>query len=234
MPDKRPSSLPPRRVESRLVKAATDAVKNTCANPDRLDCPDIEAIQSVVVRTLSHPTFDDTVDHIAMCAPCFEEYNRRRQQLRVRCRRRWVVGFAALLLLGFLLIYHPAKQQAPVGPIAQKAPAPFEVATLDFSGWTAERSLPSSPIKRDAPRVSRARLALTLLLPIGTEDGAYTVQVRAASGEIVAQANGVANWTGQAEKLDISLDLRNVPAGAYTLAIQSADASQRIYPVVLE
>ena len=234
MAEKRTGSLPPRRVESRLVKAATDAVKNTCANPDHIDCPGTDAIQAVVARTLSHPNFDDTVDHIAMCAPCLEEYHRRRRQLRVRRRRGWVVGFAAVLLLGFLLIYHPAKKQPPVGPVAQKAPAPFQAATLDFTGWTAERSLPSSRTKRATPKVSRARLALTLLMPIGTEDGPYSVQVRAASGEIIAQAKGIANWTGHAEKLDVSLDLSNVPAGAYTLAIQSTDASQRIYPVILE
>ena len=69
---------------------------------------------------------------------------------------------------------------------------------------------------------------------MGTEDGAYSVQVRSASGEVVAQANGVAAWTGGAEKLNTNLDLSPLPAGAYTIAIQSADASQRRYPVFLE
>ena len=111
MDDNRTGSLPPRRVESRLVKAATDAVKSTCANADRIDCPDTQAIQAVVARQLSYPNFDDTVDHIAMCAPCLDEYNRRRQQYRVRRRRRWVVGFAAL---GVMAVYFPTRRCLPI------------------------------------------------------------------------------------------------------------------------
>jgi hypothetical protein len=82
--------------------------------------------------------------------------------------------------------------------------------------------------------LARRRLALTILLPIGTEDGRYTVQIRSASGEIVAQANGIAAWTGGAEKLNINLDLTPLSAGAYMIAIQAADGSPRTYPVLLE
>src|SRR6516164_7691384 len=102
MDDNRTGAPLPHRAESRLVKAATEAVKNTCANPDRIDCPDSDAIQAIAARRFSFPGFDDTVDHIAMCAPCLDEYNRRRRQDRARRRRRWAVGFAALVLLGLL------------------------------------------------------------------------------------------------------------------------------------
>ena len=234
MQDNRTGALPPHRAESRLIKASAEAVRNNCTNQDRIDCPDSEAIQAVVVRHIAHPNFDDTVDHIAMCAPCLDEYNRLRRDYRFRHRRRWVVGFAALLLLGLVWTYHLSRGNRPMNEFAQKTVAPLLAATLDYSDWTAERSGSPSPSKRKTPRLARTRLALTLLLPIGTEDGPYSVQIRSASGEIVAQANGIATWTGNAEKLDINLDVSRVPGGAYTLAVQSADASQRTYPVLLE
>jgi hypothetical protein len=235
MDDNRTGAPLPHRAESRLVKAATEAVKNTCANPERIDCPDAEAIQAIAARRPSYGNFDDTIDHIAMCAPCLEEYTWRRQQYRDRSRRRWVVGFAALLLLGLLRTHHPIREQRPSNQFAQKTElVPLQAATLDYSGWTAERSLSPSPTKREVPRVARARLALILLLPIGTESGRYTIQIRSASGAIVAQANGLANWTGKAEKLNIDLDVSRLPAGPYTLSVQSADASERNYPVLLE
>ena len=47
MDDNRSGSLPPHRAEKRLVKAVSDAVKQNCANPDRIDCPGSEAIEAI-------------------------------------------------------------------------------------------------------------------------------------------------------------------------------------------
>jgi hypothetical protein len=80
----------------------------------------------------------------------------------------------------------------------------------------------------------RARLDLTIELPIGTEDGIFTVQFRTSTNESVAEATGTATWDETAEALKIRADLRGVPAGRYTVAIQSRNSSVRLYPVVLE
>ena len=233
MAENRTGSFPPHRAESRLVRAASDAVKRRYANPDRIDCPSSEAIDAVVFRRFSHPHFDDTVDHIAMCAPCLEAYNRRRQRHRFKQRSGWATGFAAVLLLGLVWTYFN-QEHRPAHEVAKRTPTPPVAATLDYSNWTAERSASPSATTRDTPKVARARLALTLLLPIGTEDGPCTVRVLSPSGEVVAEASGVAGWTGKAERLDINLDVSRLPAAAYTLAIQSPGASGRAYPVLLE
>jgi hypothetical protein len=82
--------------------------------------------------------------------------------------------------------------------------------------------------------LARAQLDLTIDLPLGTEDAVYTVQFRSDSDKPVAEAVGSATWNGTAEVLKIKTDLRNVPAGAYRVAIRSADSSLRLYPVILE
>jgi hypothetical protein len=70
-------------------------------------------------------------------------------------------------------------------------------------------------------------------LPIGTEDGTFEVQFR-NNNESVAEATGTATWDGTDEDLKIRVDLRDVPAGSYAVAIQSQDSSVRFYRVVLE
>ena len=235
MDENRTGSLPSHRTENRLVRAASDAVKRVYANPERIDCPGSEGIQAVVVRKLSHPNFDDIVDHIAMCAPCLEECNRRRRRYRFQRHCRTVAGVAALLLLGLLLWRnYPGRHQLPKEQLAKETLMPPVAAALDYSAWTAERSASRLPQNPETPRLARERLALTLLLPIGTEDGSYSVQILSASGEIVAHATGIATWTGGAEKLNVNLDLTVLSAGAYIIAIRPADGSPRTYPVLLE
>jgi hypothetical protein len=168
-----------------------------------------------------------------MCAPCLEEYNRRRQAHRVQKHSRWAAAFAALVILGLLWTYLH-REHRPTNEVVKKTPTPLIAATLDYSNWTTERSALPPQKKREAPRLARARLALTLVLPIGTEDGSYEVLIRSASGDVVARASGTAAWSGAAEKLSISVDLAPIPAGIYTMAIRHADASERTYPVLLE
>lgn len=234
MDDKHTPGLPARRTEKRLVKMASEALRADCPNPERIGCPSSSAVEAVVARRLASPDFDNVVDHIATCAPCFEEYNRQRQRYRLRNAGAVVLGCAALLVLAFFWKYGPAKLPHPQEPIAKDASAPALAATLDYRNWTAERSEQSRSRPVQTPHLTRARLNLTIKLPIGTEDAVYTVQFRSSNNETVVEAVGDATWDGTAEALKIRTDLRNVPAGTYTLAIRSANSSLRLYSVVLE
>jgi hypothetical protein len=213
---------------------ASEALRGDCPNPERIGCPTSSAVEAVVARRVASPDFDNVVDHIATCAPCFEEYNRQRQRYRLRNAGAVVLGCAALLVLAFFWKYGPAKQPHPQELVAKDASAPALAATLDYRNWTAERSEQSRSRPAETPHLTRARLNLTIKLPIGTEDAVYTVQFRSSNSETVVEAVGSATWDGTAEALKIRTDLRNVPAGAYTLAIRSANSSLRLYSVVLE
>ena len=139
MGDKHTRGVPARRTEKRLVKMAGDAVRDDCPNPARIGCPSSDAVDAVVDRRLVFPDFDNVVDHIATCAPCFEEYNRRRLRRRLRNAGAVVVGCAALLILGLVWKYGPARQPRPKEAVTKQAPAAALTATLDYRNWTAER-----------------------------------------------------------------------------------------------
>ena len=120
MGDKHTRGLPSRRTEKRLVKMASEAVREDCPNPERIGCPSSSAVEAVVGRRLAFPDFDNVVDHIATCAPCFEEYNRQRQRYRLRNAGAVVLGCAALLVLGILLEIRPGKTTTPQGARCQR------------------------------------------------------------------------------------------------------------------
>jgi len=234
MSDKQERGLPARRAEKRLVKMVGEAARRECLNPERVDCPSPDAVNAVVVRRLSFPGFDNVVDHIATCAPCLEEYNRLRHRHQLLKAGAVVLACTGLLFLGLFWNHGPLKQHRPDEPIAKEAPAQLLAATLDYTNWTAERSEQSRPRPAETPHLIRARFDLTIKLPIGTEDGIYTVQFRSKSDEPVAEAVGTAAWNGTAEALKIRTDLRDVPAGAYSVTIRAANSSLRHYAVVLE
>ena len=78
MAGKHKRTVPARQTEKRLVKMAGEAARNDCPNPERIGCPNSDAVQAIARRRLSFPDFDNLVDHVATCAPCYEEYTRRR------------------------------------------------------------------------------------------------------------------------------------------------------------
>ena len=234
MGNKAPCGPPARRIEKQLIKLAGEALRANCRNPERIGCPGPSAVEAVVGRRLEYPSFDDIVDHIATCAPCFEEYNRQRRRQRLRNAGLLLLSCVGLLALGLLWRHGPAERPYPRESAAKRAPAPVLTATLDYSNWTTERSEQSRPQPKEPPHLTRARLDLTIKLPIGTEDGSFTVQFRTKIDQPVAEATGTATWDGTAEALKIKADLRGVPAGRYTVAIQSRNSSVRRYPVVLE
>jgi len=225
---------PARRIEKQLIKLAGEALRANCRNPERIGCPGPSAVEAVVGRRLEYPYFDDIVDHIAACAPCFEEYNRQRRRQRLRYAGLVLLSCLGLLALALLWRHGPAERPSPRESAAKPAPAPALTATLDYRNWTTDRSEQSRPPTTEPPHLTRERFDLTIMLPIGTEDGSFTVQFRTSTNESVAEATGTATWDGKAEALKIRADLRNVSAGSYTVAIQSRNSSMRLYPLVLE
>ena len=223
-----------RREEQRLLDLATDYVRAGFPNPERLGCPGSEALTSIAARHLEFPEAEDIVDHIATCTPCFLEYN----AIRRRSRRRLVGGAALCCFVGLLLTGLILRLATPTRPqnetVAHQPPTAIK-AVLDFRNRTVVRSdgkqSPNEPV---APHLKRALLSLSISLPIGVEDGLYSVQFRNQFGQAVVNAEGTAAWNGSAETLATAVDLSNLPSGEYILAIRHGNAAWREYAVILD
>jgi hypothetical protein len=225
-----------RQGERRLIGVATDAIKTDFPNPERLGCPESTALRAIARRHLSAPDTEDAIDHIATCSPCFDEYNRhRRRHLLLRRGRVVLICAACVGALGSAWHFGRMNRVSEKQPVAQQALDPVLTATLDFSKRTVERS---GDVQRkpepETPHLKRAVLRLTIRLPIGTEDGAYSVQFWTGDDQPVAEATGNAVWDGSAETLITVIDLRNLAAGEYKLAIRNARWSWSTYRVFFD
>ena len=223
-----------RREERRLLELATDHVKLGFPNPERLGCPGSQALRSIAERHLKFPEAEDIIDHIATCSRCFLEYN----AIRRRLRRRLVSGTALCCVVGLLLAALIWRLAMPTRtrnePIAHQSPTAIK-AVLDFRNRTVKRSdreqNPGEPV---APHLKRALLNLSIILPIGVEDGLYSVQFLSPFGDSVVNVEGKAAWDGSAETLVTAVDLRNLAPGEYILAVRRGNSAWRVYPVILD
>lgn len=73
-----------------------------------------------------------------------------------------------------------------------------------------------------------------MTLPLGSSDGLYYVRVqRAVQSEILKTAQGNASVKDGDVRLDVELDMSNMPAGGYLLSYRHARESWHRVPIVI-
>jgi len=236
MKSKQRCGEPTRREERRLIEAATETLRTDFPNVERLGCPESADLRAIAQRHLAVLDIEDVVDHIATCAPCFAEYIRhRRRHLLKRRSGLALVCIAGVLAIGVAWRFWPMNRAPERQPIVRQQLDPVLTATLDFRDRTIERSGQAERRPEpETPHLKRAQLKLTLLLPIGTEEGAYTVQFWTGAQPPVVNETGTLVWDGSAETLVSTIDLRKLEPGRYTLAIRASNASWYTYPIVVD
>ena len=227
---------PTLREERRLIGAAAEAIRTDFPNAERLGCPESTDLRAIAHRHLSVLDVEDVVDHIATCAPCFAEYTRHRQRHLLKRRGGLaLICVAGVLAIGVAWRFWPMNRAPERQPIVRQELDPVLTATLDFRDRTIERSGQAQPRPEpETPHLKRARLKLTVLLPIGTEEGAYTVQFWTRTHQPVVNETGTLVWDGSAETLVTAVDLRKLEPGRYSLAIRASNASWYTYPVLVD
>jgi len=224
-----------RRDEIDLVTAAREALPSDFPNPERINCPEASTLEAVAARRLSVPDIDDLIDHIATCSPCFTAYTEFRNAYCSR-RNTKVLGTLLAVLAVATTAWHFGRpvlfpKPHPPGQITETAPL---TAVLDFRNRTSERSAQSPPQgPQEVPHLRRSLLIIQMMLPLGTEDGQYSLQF-SSGGEISAQATGMATFDGTSEALTARVDLRTIKPGQYTLAIRRGTSSWHQYSVIVD
>lgn len=71
--------------ERELIEALERVVREDYPNPERIGCPDQEALKAAA----GSPTraSQSVLDHLAKCAPCLEEYDRLRHRINLPLRK---------------------------------------------------------------------------------------------------------------------------------------------------
>ncbi len=121
-----------------------------------------------------------------------------------------------------------------MGP--QPTPAWNEVA-LNYEDLSSIRGVPDrNEMPRKEQRAPVKRDLLVISLPLGSDDGEYSVQIRKTSVEssAIKAYTGVAAIREGHTTLRVNADLLDLEPGHYVLAFRHADASWRLAPLRLE
>jgi hypothetical protein len=103
--------------------------------------------------------------------------------------------------------------------------------TIDLSHWERLRG-PEQPPSQQPVQIKRARLNLTIRLPIGEEPGEYQVALR--RGELTfIQGRSAGKLESQITTLHLQLDCSSLSRGTYVLAIRQDGRAWEEYPAVV-
>lgn len=225
------------RDAERLVKATRRMLLGGgYPNPERVGCPGSNVLEDLARDRIDLRDAKGRILHLGCCSPCFIEYTTFRQQATKRKRVKYALAMAAMVALfvvgGWLWRAYrfPGSGGTPNVPTV----ATYQPLTLDLRNRLVFRgeqppSAPAGPIQ-----LPRERLDLTILLPVGSEAGNYTVQVSTELGKTLATATGSAVIQNGITVLKVELDLSRLNPGSYVLGIGQPGEATNVYPLLLK
>ena len=107
----------------------------------------------------------------------------------------------------------------------------YQAATLDLRKWSVlrgENNPPNSPLQ-----LPRKPLALSILLPVGREPGAYEVSVSRTPEQPLIGASSNGQFENHITVLHVKMDLTALPTGTYQLGVRQQGWDWTYYPLLL-
>ncbi len=230
-----------RKEEQQLIEAGRGVLLNGgFPNPERVGCPGSEILRAIAFRKMDLREVEDWIDHLGCCSPCFVEYDALRNQA-VRRRRIQLVGLYAVVLITVGIAawlwqdtigFHRRKDEN-ITRRTQPAPPVYEEAVLDLRGKSVTRGEVPPPDERPLVLPGH-RLALTVYLPFGSEEGKYDLQISKKSEKPILATEGFAQIRNGVTRLQVRLDLTTVSSGTYLLEIRQQGHYWNSYPVLVK
>jgi hypothetical protein len=225
-----PSGSPEQYRLQEMLELSDDALLDTMyssvePNPDRVGCPPREALRELAMRT--RPLSDPLWDHVMECAPCridMRETGRGRARTPIRSTTRsfGVVAVAALALGIGLAAWMLTREAGTSTSITRDL--------RHYAQVRSDRPQLSEPAFDLPPRLIR----LNLVLPNGSEPGAYDIEVRGTADQSRATASGHATLQDFIMRLSTDIDLRSAARGPSQLAIRRPGEDWQRFPVRIQ
>jgi hypothetical protein len=109
---------------------------------------------------------------------------------------------------------------------------PLEAMTLDLRPYSENRgSGPSSTSSLGPLHLPRKQVHLTLQLPVGADEGRYTLHITNDAQQVVAEKLVNASLRGHVLTGECDVDLTKLSPGRYELALQTGHDGWRTYPL---
>lgn len=192
--------------------------------------PDDAFLQQIATGRSKPSLSDPRIAHVGRCPYCLRRIMQLREERRspqlIDRRKAWTVAAAVCciaLIVGVLSRSFTTRRPDELAASAQ---------TLDLSLQGTTRG--SSPSKTPVIRLQRSVDQLSLILPIFSEGGPYSVKILADRNKEVSVAEGAGSAVPLGEKmiLSVKLDLRAAEPGIYFLSTtHGTGAASYYYPV---
>ena len=229
------------RREQRFIEALRQAALSNYPNPDRVGCPDQKTLEAVARRQV--PMMDPVIDHVWQCSPCAQEVTRLRGAAS-RKKRYWVAAAGMAAAIAVVSIALVRQSPAPENAATKASPPPASAtsppavvaqasaATLDLRPFSPTRG--AGKKTGSALELKRANVALTLYLPVGLDEGRYDLRMMDDQFQTRLTQTVSATFSNHVVKIDTRLDLSNLSAGRYVLALRPAGEDWRTFPLVIQ
>ena len=199
-------------------------------NPTRTGCPGKDVLRSAARRALpiDHPVFE----HLAGCSACYQEFRELQQASRVPSRVRPVLVAAAVVLIAVGGATYFGRNRVISLRGDTQTNATTQSLLIDYRGEGTTRSEAGDPAPKSVT-VPRASLEATILLPIGSEPGQYQLRLLDGDKRSKLATEAAGDLKDLAVRVNVKLDLRSLPSGAYTLELRRQGEDWDPHPLII-
>jgi len=232
------------RRERDLLEFARSYLADAFPNPERKGCPPDNGLKILASRPTESD--DSLSNHLTCCSPCFDAYMAHLSQAKAelveseRIRRAtWIrrslvtAGVLAILVIAFYVFFNrrhiestvAPRTQEPAGnpatPVQGTATAMYVPVLIDLSNASAVRGLNQNEATPSAHVIPSSPLMnLNLLLPLGSEETRYSVNLRSGP-DVVWSGLALAHPENGQMLLQMHADFSDIRPGNYDLVLAS-------------
>jgi hypothetical protein len=231
---------PPSEDERRFLEVLEKSALENYPNPERKGCPGREFIEQLAINTSSVPMSDRRIEHVTHCSPCFKELLDIRRGRKRRRVGRWLsVAAAAAAIIGAVIWVRSGdgarkNPDTPQSADGRRTPESLQVAQLNLQNRPITRGVNSGATNDATLKLPQGRLKVTVLLPFGSEDGRYDVQILKEVDSPLVTASGTASIESGATRLAVQLDVHAIAPGKYLIGIRRPPLDWSFYPLVIQ
>lgn len=239
--------------EERLLKFGKQYLSEAFPNPDRNGCPSEDALRLAAF----HPQNAEPgiSEHLSCCSPCFNRYMAFLAELQEELRQKrpfwkevltwpktaplWAGTLAVVAIVltvgAYFAVIENQGPRTPLRPLPGTGPAPIAYSpfTLDLRELSPTRAPIVKGHQRRALDLPRTPLEMSVVLPIGSEEGTYQLSLK---------EKGTTVWTQPAQArlvdhkiiLQVKLDLAKFPPGIYAFEVEGVSGFFLRQPVALQ
>ncbi len=195
-------------------------------NPERTGCPGQQFLSQLATDRRSISLKDARLDHVLHCSPCFSEFLtiRKSNAGKQRARRIVAAGTVAAVVLVAVAIWLFSRgifRLPSINPPSDGNTA--LVSQLDLRNRSVTRGSPEAQGQNENLLIPRGQLSLVVLLPFGSEDGDYEVEVLRQVDHPLASGRGKATIKDGITTLRASVDTTHLEPGNYLLGLRRLD-----------